>query len=76
MDTTLDSSAQVLGALAAGAAFKYASLMWMNRAGKAREYVGRVSKVLIYPLKSVREIETKVADLTKHGLKYNGIADR
>ena len=70
-----DSSTQVLCALAAGTAFKYASLIWMNRS-KGKEYVGKVSKLLIYPVKSVRELEVKEADMTRHGLKFNGVADR
>ena len=76
MDSTLGSSTQVLGALAAGAVFKYGSLLWLSKAGKVKEYVGRVSQVLIYPVKSVREINVKVANLTRHGLKHNGVSDR
>ena len=70
-----ETSTQVLCALAAGTVFKYASLMWMKR-NKAKEYVGKVSKLLIYPVKSVRELDVQQADMTKHGLKFNGVADR
>lgn len=75
METNLDSTAQVLCALAAGTVFKYASLLWLNK-NKGREYVGKVSNILIYPVKSVRELTVKAAELTRHGLKYNGVADR
>ena len=70
-----DTSTQVFYALAAGTLFKYASLMWMKR-NKAKEYVGKVSKLLIYPVKSARELDVKQADMTRHGLKFNGVADR
>lgn len=70
-----DSSTQVLCALAAGSILKYASLLWMNK-GKRKEYVGKISKLLIYPVKSMRGFEVQEADVTRHGLTYKGVADR
>ena len=71
----VESSKQVLCALLAGSVFKYATFVWMNM-GKGKQCVGKVSKLLLYPLKAARELEVSEAKLTRHGLKYKGAADR
>ena len=71
-----DEGAQILGGLAAIALFKTVGLSVLSRS-KRKEYVGKVSRVLVYPVKSVRELpDIKVAKLTKHGVKFGDVADR
>lgn len=71
----LESSKQVLGALVAGTVFKYATFVWMNRC-KGKQYVGKVSRLFLYPLKAARELEVGEAAITRHGLSADGVTDR
>ena len=69
----MESSAQVLCALVAGSVFKYASFGWMS---KGKQYVGKVSKLFLYPLKAARELEVNEGVITRHGLRCDGVTDR
>ena len=76
MITISDETTQLLVGLAAGTVIKYTALRWIG-ASKRKEYVGKVSQVYIYPVKSVRELPgLKQATMTKHGLKFQGVGDR
>lgn len=63
-------------ALGTGLAFKVSALTWIA-SKRHKEYVGVVSKIFVYPLKSAKHLSniTNVM-LTKHGLRINGISDR
>ena len=71
----VESSKQVLCALVAGSVFKYATSVWMNR-NKGQQYVGKVSRLFLYPLKAARELEVGEAAITRHGLRGDGVTDR
>ena len=53
-------------------------LSWYKRKiTNKKEYVGKVSQLLIYPLKSSRELpDVQTAEVTRHGLKIKGVVDR
>ncbi|KAL4238414.1 hypothetical protein ACF0H5_003122 [Mactra antiquata] len=56
--------------------WKLVALSWMSRR-KRKCYVGTVSDILVYPLKSGRRLkDVKHATLNKHGLFVDGIGDR
>ena len=66
----------VLIALGVGSTFKITALSWIARR-KRKEYVGKVSKINVFPLKSARELQNVTAvAFTKHGLMTQGLTDR
>lgn len=75
MDLTEQST--LFLALAAGATLKYAALRWVG-SNIRKEYVGKVSRVFVYPLKSGRELPGRLdkVSLKKHGIYTSGVGDR
>ncbi|XP_045160089.1 mitochondrial amidoxime-reducing component 1-like [Mercenaria mercenaria] len=73
----LPERSSVFLALAAGATLKYAALRWVG-GHRRKEFVGKVSKVFVYPLKSGRELPgcLKKVSLKKHGIYTDGVGDR
>ncbi|XP_060601564.1 mitochondrial amidoxime-reducing component 1-like [Ruditapes philippinarum] len=66
----------VLIALGIGTTFKVSALSWIAYK-RQKVYVGQVSRINVFPLKSARELQniTNVT-LTKHGLMTKGLSDR
>lgn len=66
----------VLIVLGVGATFKALALSWIS-SKKRKQYVGKISKIYVYPLKSAKHLPNVTnASLTKHGLMINGVTDR
>ncbi|XP_045160180.2 mitochondrial amidoxime-reducing component 1-like [Mercenaria mercenaria] len=66
----------VLIALGVGATFKASALTWIASA-RQKQYVGKISRINVFPLKSARELQNVThVKLTKHGLMIQGLSDR
>ena len=69
-------SVVILSALFGYSAAKYA-VLWLMRNTGVKEYVGNVSEIFVYPLKSGKALEgVTAANITKHGVTANGVGDR
>lgn len=67
---------EILVALITGATIKTA-VFWLLRNRHEKKYVGRVSDICIYPIKSAGRLgNVTSAELTNFGLATNGVKDR
>jgi len=73
----LSNEEQILLSLLAGSALKFATFGLLSCI-KRREFVGHVSRLFVYPGKSMRELpgEIKAVQLTKYGIFNNKVGDR
>lgn len=68
---------QILLALGASSALKYALMYLMkDRKPNNLEFVGRISRLNLYPVKSLKDVSLPQANCTKKGLEFNGFFDR
>lgn len=73
----MSEQAIVLSALASGAVFKLAALSWVQQRRREKfVYVGDVSGLWLYPVKSCRPTAIERAECTETGLRHNGVTDR
>lgn len=72
----ITDQSRVLVALVAGATVKNA-IFWLLRNKHVKRYVGTVSSINVYPVKSARALQdVSSADLTKLGFVKDGAGDR
>lgn len=72
----MSDSAMLFFTLVASSGLKAALLLWLGDR-KRKEYVGIVSELYVYPLKSGRELKNlKRVVLTKYGFVSRGLSDR
>ncbi|CAD5123406.1 DgyrCDS11757 [Dimorphilus gyrociliatus] len=72
-----EKKGEIKVALGASSALKYAVMYFMkDRKPNNLEYVGRISSLNLYPVKSLQEVSILQANCTKKGLEYNGFFDR
>ena len=62
--------------LLAGAIAKYVGLFWLSRKPGKLILVGKVSGLVIYPIKACRGIPVRTAKVGHHGLEVEGVKDR
>lgn len=67
----------LLIALVAGATVKSVVFWLLRNRNDKKKYVGRVSDICIYPIKSAGRLKDLTsAELTHYGLETNGVKDR
>lgn len=72
----LSEDKSVLFALLTGSTLKHV-LFWLLRNRNVKTYVGRVSEICVYPVKSARRIQQVSSALaTEIGLSVDGVRDR
>ena len=66
-----------MAALAGFHFIKYGALYFLHKYGqKPWVWVGKVSRLFVYPLKSCRGIEVNELEVTPDGSKYEQVRDR
>lgn len=78
-----ESSAAIFATLVAGSALKLGAGLYLYRSKlspasriEGYEFVGRVSELWCFPIKSFRGLQIEEGECTKFGLKWSGVTDR
>ncbi|KAJ8308787.1 hypothetical protein KUTeg_013661 [Tegillarca granosa] len=73
-----DSTLVVFATLAGGAVLKYAAFVYLSRKAQQMKYqfVGKVSELLVYPIKSCRGMTMESTHCNRLGVWHQGVGDR
>lgn len=73
-----DSTLVVFATLAGGAVLKYAAFVYLSRKAQQMkfQFVGKVSELLVYPIKSCRGMTMESTHCNRLGVWHQGVGDR